>query len=130
MSNSGERSVGSVDAVALIIVHLRDASSRSRGTARLIGDDEMEVGVGIYGELGRRREKLENADGIVDELLGAIVSDLPFEPGDKVALMINGLGGLPISELDILYGSRIKSSKKRASTSRRITSANIALRTT
>jgi dihydroxyacetone kinase-like protein len=64
----------------------------------------MEVGIGIHGEPGRRREKLKNADGIVDELLEAIVSDLPFAAGDTVALMINGLGGTPISELYILYG--------------------------
>jgi dihydroxyacetone kinase-like protein len=69
-----------------------------------IGDDEMEVGIGIHGEPGRRREKLKSANAIVDELLEAVVSDLPFVKGDKVALMINGLGGTPISELYILYG--------------------------
>lgn len=69
-----------------------------------LGDDEMEMGVGIHGEPGRRREKLAGADAIVDELLEATVSDLPFSKGDDVALMINGLGGTPISELYILYG--------------------------
>jgi dihydroxyacetone kinase-like protein len=69
-----------------------------------LGDDEMEMGVGIHGEPGRRREKLASADAIVDELLEAVASDLPFEKGDDVALMINGLGGTPISELYILYG--------------------------
>ena len=69
-----------------------------------LGDDEMEVGVGIHGEPGRRRETMKDANGIVDELLGAIVPDLPFESGDEVALMINGLGGTPISELYLLYG--------------------------
>ncbi len=69
-----------------------------------LGDDEMEMGVGIHGEPGRRREKLASADAIVDELLEATVSDLPFKKGDNVALMINGLGGTPISELYILYG--------------------------
>ncbi|WP_029289875.1 dihydroxyacetone kinase subunit DhaK [Cellulomonas sp. HZM] len=69
-----------------------------------LGDDEMEVGVGIHGEPGRRRAKLVSADEIVDELLGAVVPDLPYESGDEVALMINGLGGTPISELYILYG--------------------------
>ena len=68
-----------------------------------LGDDEMEVGVGIHGEPGRERTKLKTADDIVDELLDAMVSDLPFESGDRVALMINGLGGTPISELYILY---------------------------
>jgi dihydroxyacetone kinase-like protein len=69
-----------------------------------LGDDEMEVGVGIHGEPGRRRAKLTDADGIVDELLGAVVPDLPYASGDEVALMINGLGGTPISELYLLYG--------------------------
>ena len=69
-----------------------------------LGDDEMEMGVGIHGEPGRRREKLADANAIVDELVEAIASDLPFSKGDHVALMINGLGGTPISELYLLYG--------------------------
>jgi dihydroxyacetone kinase-like protein len=69
-----------------------------------LGDDEMEVGVGIHGEPGRRRAKIVSANEIVDILLDAVVPDLPFESGDKVALMINGLGGTPISELYLLYG--------------------------
>ena len=69
-----------------------------------LGDDEMEMGVGIHGEPGRRREKLASANAIVDELLEAVVTDLPFGQGDDVALMINGLGGTPISELYLLYG--------------------------
>ena len=69
-----------------------------------LGDDEMEMGVGIHGEPGRSREKLASANAIVDELLEAVVPDLPFNSGDDVALMINGLGGTPISELYLLYG--------------------------
>jgi phosphoenolpyruvate---glycerone phosphotransferase subunit DhaK len=69
-----------------------------------IADDEIEVGVGIHGEPGRRRAKMVSADEIVDELLGAVVPDLPYVSGDRVALMINGLGGTPISELYLLYG--------------------------
>jgi dihydroxyacetone kinase-like protein len=69
-----------------------------------IGDDEIEVGIGIHGEPGRRRAKIMSANEIVDELLGAVVPDLPFESGDRVALMINGLGGTPISELYLLFG--------------------------
>jgi phosphoenolpyruvate---glycerone phosphotransferase subunit DhaK len=68
-----------------------------------IGDDEMEVGVGIHGEPGRRRDKLKTADKIVDEIYDAVASDLPFKSGDRVALMINGLGGTPPSELYVLY---------------------------
>jgi phosphoenolpyruvate---glycerone phosphotransferase subunit DhaK len=69
-----------------------------------LGDDEIEMGVGIHGEPGRRREKLQTANEIADELLEAVVSDLPYQSGDRVALMVNGLGGTPISELYILYG--------------------------
>jgi dihydroxyacetone kinase-like protein len=68
-----------------------------------LGTDEMEVGVGIHGEPGRERRKLTNADAIADELLDAVVTDLPYNSDDRVALMINGLGGTPISELYILY---------------------------
>ncbi|MFO7287830.1 MAG: dihydroxyacetone kinase subunit DhaK [Gammaproteobacteria bacterium] len=68
-----------------------------------IGDDEIEVGVGIHGEPGRRRDKLKPADAIVDELFDAVFNDLPFKSGDRVAVMINGLGGTPISELYVLY---------------------------
>ena len=69
-----------------------------------LGADEMEMGVGIHGEPGRRREKLADANAIVDELVEAVAGDLPFARGDEVALMINGLGGTPISELYLLYG--------------------------
>jgi len=69
-----------------------------------LGDDEMEVGVGIHGEPGRRRAELVSADQIVDELLAAIVPDLPYSSGDRVALMVNGLGGTSISELYLLFG--------------------------
>ncbi|HEY5397776.1 MAG TPA: dihydroxyacetone kinase subunit DhaK [Trebonia sp.] len=69
-----------------------------------LGADEMEMGVGIHGEPGRSREKLASANAIVDELLEAVVTDLPFNSGDDVALMVNGLGGTPISELYLLYG--------------------------
>ena len=68
-----------------------------------LGDDEIEVGVGIHGEPGRERKKLTNSDAIVDELVDAVAGDLPFGSGDRVALMVNGLGGTPISELYIVY---------------------------
>lgn len=69
-----------------------------------LGEDEMELGVGIHGEPGRRRAKLVSAEEIVEEMLGAIVPDLPYASGDRVALMVNGLGGTPISELYLLFG--------------------------
>jgi dihydroxyacetone kinase-like protein len=68
-----------------------------------IGEDEMEIGVGIHGEPGRRRDKLNPAEPIVDEIFDAVSNALPFQSGDRVALMINGLGGTPPSELYVLY---------------------------
>src|ERR1700748_1563281 len=68
-----------------------------------LGDDGLEMGVGLHGEPGRRRETLASANAIVDELLEAVVTDLPYKSGDKVALMVNGLDGTPLSELYIVY---------------------------
>jgi dihydroxyacetone kinase-like protein len=68
-----------------------------------LGDNEVELGVGIHGEPGRRRDKLRSADAFVDEIFEAVSSDIPFKSGDKVGLMINGLGGTPLSELYVLY---------------------------
>jgi dihydroxyacetone kinase-like protein len=68
-----------------------------------IGDDEMEVGIGIHGEPGRRREKIKPADAITEELFEAVASDVPFNAGDRVAIMVNGLGGTPITELYVIY---------------------------
>jgi phosphoenolpyruvate---glycerone phosphotransferase subunit DhaK len=69
-----------------------------------LGDDEIEIGVGIHGEPGRRRAKIVPANELVDILLEPIVADLPYTSGDRVALMVNGLGGTPISELYLVYG--------------------------
>jgi phosphoenolpyruvate---glycerone phosphotransferase subunit DhaK len=68
-----------------------------------IGDDEMEVGVGIHGEPGRERTKIKSADEITQILYDAVQSDLPFSSGDRVALMVNGLGGTPPAELYVIY---------------------------
>ena len=68
-----------------------------------IGDDEMEVGVGIHGEPGRRREKIKSSDEITEELFNAVAEDVPFKSGDRVAVMVNGLGGTPITELYVMY---------------------------
>ncbi|MFF3748884.1 dihydroxyacetone kinase subunit DhaK [Streptomyces sp. NPDC002018] len=66
--------------------------------------DQIEMGVGIHGEPGRRREKLQPADAMVRELVTAVVDDLPYTSGDSVALMVNGLGGTPLGELYLVYG--------------------------
>lgn len=81
-----------------------------------LGDDEIEIGVGIHGEPGRRRAKIVPSDELVDILLEPVVADLPFESGDRVALMINGLGGTPISELYVAYGHAHEELEKRGIT--------------
>jgi dihydroxyacetone kinase-like protein len=64
---------------------------------------QMEIGMGIHGEPGVRRGPLETADEIAAELARAILDDLPFERGDEVAVLVNGLGATPKEELYILY---------------------------
>jgi dihydroxyacetone kinase-like protein len=66
-------------------------------------EDEMEIGIGIHGEPGRYREKLAPAHDIVERLATAVVEDLPFESGDRVLAMVNGMGGTPLIELYIVY---------------------------
>jgi dihydroxyacetone kinase-like protein len=68
-----------------------------------LGDDEMEVGVGIHGEPGRERRKLASADEITEALLTPILDDLPFSSGDKVLAFVNGMGGTPLIELYVVY---------------------------
>jgi len=68
-----------------------------------LGDDEIEVGVGIHGEPGRERRPLATAHEIVETLAGAVVDDLPFARGDRVLAFVNGMGGTPLMELYIVY---------------------------
>jgi dihydroxyacetone kinase-like protein len=68
-----------------------------------LADDEMEIGIGIHGEPGRERLKVEPAAQIVERLASAIVEDLPFNDGDEVLAFVNGMGGTPLIELYIVY---------------------------
>jgi phosphoenolpyruvate---glycerone phosphotransferase subunit DhaK len=68
-----------------------------------LGDDEMEIGIGIHGEPGRERAKLEPSARIVERLATPIVEDLPFESGDEVLAFVNGMGGTPLIELYVVY---------------------------
>lgn len=63
-----------------------------------IGEDEMEIGMGIHGETGIRRGKLLKADQIVDEVMAPILNDIPYQSGDTVDVLVNGLGGTPYEE--------------------------------
>jgi dihydroxyacetone kinase-like protein len=68
-----------------------------------LGDDEMEIGIGIHGEPGRERMKLAPASEIVDRLTTPILEDLPFDEGDEVLAFVNGMGGTPLLELYVIY---------------------------
>jgi dihydroxyacetone kinase-like protein len=63
----------------------------------------MEIGIGIHGEPGRVRMKLQPADKVTELLLKPIVEDLPFKSGDEVLLFVNSMGGTPLIELYIVY---------------------------
>lgn len=70
-----------------------------------LADDEMEMGVGIHGEPGRRRVRLAPADAIASELVGAILKDLAPKPGSEVLLLVNGFGATPLIELYLMVNS-------------------------
>jgi dihydroxyacetone kinase-like protein len=78
-----------------------------------LGDDEMEMGVGIHGEPGRRRVKLSSAGDIAEEMVGAILTDLQPQTGQEVLLHVNGFGGTPLMELYLMFAQaeRILSGK-------------------
>ena len=63
-----------------------------------IKEDEMEIGMGIHGEVGIRQGKIETADQITDEILEKILSDLPYVENDEVDVLVNGLGATPLDE--------------------------------
>jgi dihydroxyacetone kinase-like protein len=71
-------------------------------------EDEMEIGIGIHGEPGRHRIKLESADKITEMLLEPVVEDLPYKEGDEVLLFVNSMGGTPLIELYIVYRKAVE----------------------
>jgi dihydroxyacetone kinase-like protein len=88
-------------ASASFAVALSGATTPAAGQPGFVlPDDEMEVGVGIHGEPGRRREKLRPAD----EVAAMVVEALPLTSGSDAIVLLNGLGGTPLIELYILYG--------------------------
>jgi phosphoenolpyruvate---glycerone phosphotransferase subunit DhaK len=68
-----------------------------------LGEDEVEIGIGIHGEPGRFREKIGPASRIVERLATAVAEDLPYESGDRVLAFVNGMGGTPLIELYVVY---------------------------
>jgi dihydroxyacetone kinase-like protein len=78
-----------------------------------LAEDEMEVGVGIHGEPGRRRVKLERADVIAHELITATAEDLKARSGAEALLLVNGFGGTPMLELYLMYNAARRMLEKR-----------------
>ncbi len=68
-----------------------------------LGPDEIEMGVGIHGEAGRRRVSLLSADAIASELVNATGDDLALGTGSELLLLVNGFGATPLSELYLMY---------------------------
>lgn len=68
-----------------------------------INEGEMEIGIGIHGEPGIRKGGLRKADEIVEEIMNSILKDLPYQEGDEVSVLVNGLGSTPKEELYIVY---------------------------
>jgi dihydroxyacetone kinase-like protein len=68
-----------------------------------LGENEMEIGIGIHGEPGRERMPLEPADSIVQRLLDPILEDMPLSEGSEALVFVNGMGGTPLIELYIAY---------------------------
>jgi len=73
-----------------------------------IGPDEMEFGVGIHGEPGRRRDRLRPADAIAEEICEAIAKDFGDISGKRALLFVNGFGATPAMELYLMYGAARK----------------------
>jgi dihydroxyacetone kinase-like protein len=68
-----------------------------------IGDGEMEIGMGIHGEPGVRRGRLQTADQIANEMLDMLLADLPLTSSDRISVLCNSLGATPHEELYIVY---------------------------
>ncbi|MCP3460191.1 MULTISPECIES: dihydroxyacetone kinase subunit DhaK [unclassified Bradyrhizobium] len=83
------------------------------GPTFALAEDEMEMGVGIHGEPGRRRVKLERADAIAFEMTTAIAEDLDAREGAEALLLVNGFGGTPTIELYLMYQAARKLLEKR-----------------
>jgi dihydroxyacetone kinase-like protein len=73
-----------------------------------LGDDEIEIGIGIHGEPGRERRKLAPASEVVEALATPVIEDLPFKEGDEVLAFVNSMGGTPSIELYVVYNELYK----------------------
>ncbi|MDP2944738.1 MAG: dihydroxyacetone kinase subunit DhaK [Atribacterota bacterium] len=66
-------------------------------------EGQMEIGIGIHGEPGIGKGELKSADEIVEKIMESILEDLPYQSGDEVSVLINGLGATPKEELYVVY---------------------------
>ncbi len=73
-----------------------------------LGEDEMEIGIGIHGEPGRYREPLGTAAQIAERIVEPIIEDFPLKGGENVLAFVNGMGGSPLIELYLMYGEVAK----------------------
>jgi dihydroxyacetone kinase-like protein len=78
-----------------------------------LGADEMEFGVGIHGEPGRRRDSVKSAAEVVDQMTSAILTDLDPPSGANLLAFVNGLGGTPLLELYLVYNELVKRLEER-----------------
>jgi phosphoenolpyruvate---glycerone phosphotransferase subunit DhaK len=100
-------------------VALTSCATPGSGPTFDIGADEMEFGVGIHGEPGRRREKIRSASEIVAEMADVILTDLDPASGSNVLAFVNGLGGTPLIELYVIYNELAKQLEERGLTATR-----------
>lgn len=111
----GLADAGAPLAAVVEMAHKVNAQGRSMGMALTsctvpaagkptfdLGEDEMEIGIGIHGESGRRRVKLASAAEITDMLAGPVIADLELKAGERVLAFVNGMGGTPLIELYIV----------------------------
>jgi dihydroxyacetone kinase-like protein len=107
----GERVNGATGSMA---VALTSCTVPAAGSPTFtLAEDEMEMGVGIHGEPGRRRVKLASADAIAEELIGGICTALEPASGARVLLLVNGFGGTPLMELYLMYHAALQRCRDR-----------------
>jgi phosphoenolpyruvate---glycerone phosphotransferase subunit DhaK len=95
------------------------ATPTSNGPIFDIGPDEMEFGVGIHGEPGRKRDRVKPVAEIVEQMTAAILTDLDPPSGSNVLAFVNGLGGTPLIELYVVYNELTKQLEQRGLTATR-----------
>ncbi|PFZ02454.1 dihydroxyacetone kinase [Bacillus pseudomycoides] len=78
-----------------------------------LGEDEMEYGVGIHGEPGRKREKIATADELALRMTNDLVKDLGLDEDAEIAVLVNGFGGTPLQELYLFNNAVTRELSKR-----------------